>query len=235
MNKYIKVDISVIFISFGFTKVVISAIFAEIPFYESGRGQGWNMGTKTAAIRRTLALAGNSGREVFSSVNFTSLFVRRCWRIVGSRQPHATPTPVPSARASVPQSASTAARRPAATLRWFEPSISTARNLPVRADHPHTHPSAMTASPIASLKTHTAFLHGHAGLPQLIIAPTSYAARHGCRESVTHDMTQPCTSFRVAPCLYGAYRSIRLLRTLTSGRRSSCGIRTACYSLRSGR
>ena len=47
-----------------------------------------------------------SGREVFSSVNFTSLFVRRCWRIIGSRQPHATPTPVPSARASVPQSAS---------------------------------------------------------------------------------------------------------------------------------
>ena len=47
-----------------------------------------------------------SGREVFSSVNFTSLLVQRCWRIVGSRQPHATPTPVPSARASVPQSAS---------------------------------------------------------------------------------------------------------------------------------
>ena len=63
MNKFIKVDISVIFSSFGFTKVVISAIFAEIPFYESGRGQGWNMGTKTAAIRRTLALAGNSGTQ----------------------------------------------------------------------------------------------------------------------------------------------------------------------------
>lgn len=47
-----------------------------------------------------------SGREVFSSVNFTSSFVRRCWRIVGRKQPHATPTPVPSARASEPQSAS---------------------------------------------------------------------------------------------------------------------------------
>ena len=53
-----------------------------------------------------------SGREVFSSVNFTSSFVRRCWRIVGRKQPHATPTPVPSARVSVPQSASIAARRP---------------------------------------------------------------------------------------------------------------------------
>jgi hypothetical protein len=124
---------------------------------------------------------------------------------------------------------------PTATLRGCEPPISTARNLAVRADRPHTHPSVMTASPIASLKTHTAFLHGHAGLPQLIIAPTSYAATHGCRESVAHDMTQPCTTFRVAPCLYGAYRSIRLWRTLTSGRRSSCGIRTACYRLRSGR
>lgn len=114
-------------------------------------------------------------------------------------------------------------------------TTSTARNLAVRADHPHTHPSAMTASPIASLKRHAAHGNGHAGLPQLIIAPTSYAATHGCRESVAHDMTQPCTTFRVAPCLYGAYRSIRLWRTLTSGRRSSCGIRTACYSLRSGR
>lgn len=53
-----------------------------------------------------------SGREVFSSVNFTSLSFRRCWRIVGWRQPLATPTPVPSARVSVPQSASIAARRP---------------------------------------------------------------------------------------------------------------------------
>ena len=32
MNKFIKVDISVIFISFDFTKVVISAIFAKLPF-----------------------------------------------------------------------------------------------------------------------------------------------------------------------------------------------------------
>ena len=51
-----------------------------------------------------------SGREVFSSVNFTSLSIRRCWRIIRSRQPIATPTPVPSARVSVPQSASIAAR-----------------------------------------------------------------------------------------------------------------------------
>lgn len=41
-----------------------------------------------------------SGREVFSSVNFTSLSIRRCWRIVGSRQPHATPTPELSSAAS---------------------------------------------------------------------------------------------------------------------------------------
>ena len=32
MNKFIKVDISVIFISFDFTKVVISAKFAKLPF-----------------------------------------------------------------------------------------------------------------------------------------------------------------------------------------------------------
>ena len=168
-------------------------------------------------------------------MNFTSLFVRRCWRIIGSRQPHATPTPVPRPGHRCHSRHHIAARRPRRYASGCELPISTARNLTVRTDRPHTHPSAMTASPIASLKTHTAFLHGHAGLPQLIIAPTSYAATHGCRESVAHDMTQPCTTFRVAPCLYGAYRSIRLWRTLTSGRRSSCGIRTACCSLRSGR
>lgn len=124
---------------------------------------------------------------------------------------------------------------PAATLRGGEPPLSTARNLTVRADHPHSHPSAMMASPIASLKTHTAFLHRHAVLPQLIIAPTSYDVTHGCRESVAHDMTQPETKCRVAPCLYGSYRSFRLWRTLTSGKRSSCGIRNVCSSLHSGR
>lgn len=165
---------------------------------------------------------------------------RRCLSVdagassgAGSLMPHRHPFPRPGHRCRSRHHI--AARRPRRCASECELLISTARNLPVRADHPHSHPSAMTASPIASLKTHTAFLHGHAGLPQLIIAPTSYAATHGCRESVAHDMTQPCTSFRVAPCLYGSYRSIRLWRTLTSGRRSSCGIRTACYSLRSGR
>lgn len=179
-----------------------------------------------------------SGREVFGTTCLTSSFVRRCCRIVGLRQPHATPTPELSSAASGIGAAvgiTSQLAVPAATLRGGEPPLSTARNLAVRADRPHSHPFAMTASPIASLNTHTAFLHGHAGLPQLIIAPTSYAATHGCRESVAHDMTQPCTTFRVAPCLYGAYRSIRLWRTLTSGRRLSCGIRTACYSLHSGR
>lgn len=151
----------------------------------------------------------------------------------GSLMPHRHPFPRPGHRCRSRHHI--AARRPRRCASECELPINTARNLTVRADHPHTHPSAMTASPIASLKTHTAFLHAHAGLPQLIIAPTSYAATHGCRESVAHDLTQPCTTFRVAPCLYGAYRSIRLWRTLTIGRRSSCGIRTACYSLHSGR
>lgn len=47
-----------------------------------------------------------SSREVFGTACLTSLSIRRCWRIVGWRQPLATPTPVPSARVSVPQSAS---------------------------------------------------------------------------------------------------------------------------------
>lgn len=123
--------------------------------------------------------------------------------------PHRHPSFLRQHRASVPQSASHRSSPPRRYASGCEPPISTARNLTVRADRPHSHPSAMTASPIASLKTHTAFLHGHAGLPQLIIAPTSHAATHGCRESVAHDMTQPCTTFRVAPCLYGAYRSTR--------------------------
>jgi hypothetical protein len=38
MNKFIKVDISVIFISFGFTKVVIFARFAKIPFMKVDTG-----------------------------------------------------------------------------------------------------------------------------------------------------------------------------------------------------
>ena len=129
-------------------------------------------------------------------MNFTSLSIRRCWRIVRWKQPHATPTPELSSAASGIGAAvgiTSQLAVPAAALRSGELPISTARNLTVRADRPHTHPSAMTALPIASLKTHTAFLHEHAGLPQLIIAPTSYAATHGCRESVAHDMTQPET------------------------------------------
>lgn len=108
----------------------------------------------------------------------------------GSLMPHRHPSFLRQHRASVPQSASHRSSQPTSS---------------VRADRPHTHPSAMTASPIASLKTHTAFLHGHAGLPQLIIAPTSYAANHGYRESVAHDMTQPCTSL---PFVSGCARSI---------------------------
>ena len=74
-----------------------------------------------------------SGREVFSSVNFTSLFVRRCWRIVGSRQPHATPTPVPSARVSVPQSASHRSS-PSPPLRFGSASRQSARHATWRCE-----------------------------------------------------------------------------------------------------
>ena len=92
-----------------------------------------------------------SGREVFSSVNFTSFFVRDADASSGggSLMPHRHPFPRPGYRCRSRHHI--AARRPRRYASECELPLSTARNLAVRADRPHTHPSYCCGCTLQSL------------------------------------------------------------------------------------